>query len=167
MDGTPGGTGNHGSSFPKPMIQQATAEALWQFSLSHYSHHDVKHACLKLQDDYQGNVNLALLLVWLELSEFSLSDSDLYKLKSALSDSETLLRRYRQVRRDLKAELSHSGYQKLLNFELMLEKKQQQDLIAAVNHLPWLTGGHSAVKSYCLQLSASAVHLYPLLTRIS
>ncbi|ODA30176.1 TIGR02444 family protein [Veronia pacifica] len=152
---------------PKPLIQQATAEGLWQFSLAHYSHNDVKQACLKLQDDYQGNVNLALMLVWLEFSGFSFSDDSLNILRQAIADSEMLLRRYRYMRRELKSELSHANYQKLLNFELMLEKKQQQDLVSTVNQLPWLTDGPSTLRHYCLQLSASAVTLYPQLSRVS
>ncbi|WP_080263733.1 TIGR02444 family protein, partial [Vibrio parahaemolyticus] len=43
-----------------------TLEHLWQFSLQFYGVREVKEACLSLQNNYHGNVNLLLLLRWLD-----------------------------------------------------------------------------------------------------
>ena len=50
-----------------------TLERLWQFSLQYYSVREVKDACLSLQNNFHGNVNLLLLLKWLDEQQVSLS----------------------------------------------------------------------------------------------
>ncbi|WP_081796397.1 TIGR02444 family protein [Enterovibrio calviensis] len=165
MDGSSGTTGSDGNRVPKPLKNNATADGLWQFCLHHYSQQEVKHACLKLQDHYKGNVNLALLLAWLEDAGFSLTGTSLTALRQSLIPSETLLNRYRVMRRDLKPQLSRGAYQKMLNYELTLEKFQQQALLACINQQPWRDSGPSALQLYCTQLDASSRYLYPTLTK--
>ncbi len=165
MDGSSGTTGANGSGVPSPLKQHATADGLWQFCLHHYGNQEIKHACLKLQDAFKGNVNLALLLVWVESAGFTLSASSLATLRQALAPSETLLSRYRLMRRELKPQLSRGAYQKMLNYELTLEKFQQQALIACINHLPWEEDAPSALELYCAQLDPAARSLYPTLVK--
>ena len=138
----------------------------WQFSLSHYAQAGVPLACLSLQNSYQGNVNLALLLHWLDCQHQSLSDSAQQQLITCLAASENLLQHYRTMRDRLKPQLDEAGYKQLLTFELKLEKGQQQDLIAQLNFcLLQQTSHHGAtnnLKRYCEQLGASL--LIPQLT---
>lgn len=138
----------------------ANAADLWQFCLHHYAKQEVKQACLKLQDEHQGNVNLALLLAWIESHGYGLSPESLTQLKHALSRSEHLLIAYRHLRRDLKPRVGTGQYKKMLNFELSLEKFQQQDLIEVLNRQSWLTQAASPLAYYCRQLSPSARNLY-------
>lgn len=163
MDGLERTVGTNGDQLQQSVANRATAADLWQFCLKHYSIQEVKHACLKLQDQHQGNVNLALMLAWLESLGYSLLPDDLNTLKQALVRSEHLLVSYRQLRRDLKERVGSGQYKKLLNFELMLEKQQQQDLVAALNQLPWQPHPPSVLEYYCRQLKPSAQSLYPVL----
>lgn len=165
MDGSSGTTGANGGGVSKPLKQKATADGLWQFCLHHYGQQEVKHACLKLQDQCKGSVNLALLLVWLEDAGFTLSAPSLSALRHSLVQSETLISRYRLMRRELKPQLSRGAYQKMLNYELTLEKFQQQTLITCVNQLPWEEHTSSALAAYCSQLEGDGRHLYPTLMK--
>ncbi|MDD1795900.1 TIGR02444 family protein [Enterovibrio makurazakiensis] len=165
MDGSSRTTGSDGSGVPKPIKNNATANGLWQFCLHHYGKQEVKHASLKLQDTFKGNVNLVLLLAWLEDAGFMLSAHSLAALRQSLTHSETLLTRYRLMRRELKPQLSRGAYQKMLNYELTLEKFQQQELLTCINQQPWLDTGPSAVELYCEQLDIAARYLYPTLMK--
>ncbi|MDD1782148.1 TIGR02444 family protein [Enterovibrio sp. ZSDZ35] len=165
MDGSAGTTGSHGSRVPRPIKNNATADGLWQFCLQHYGQQEVKHACLKLQDQFKGNVNLALLFAWIEDAGFTLSLPSQSALRKAMSHSETLLSRYRLMRRELKPQLSRGAYQKMLNYELTLEKFQQQELLTCVNQLEWEEYGPSALENYCAHLDSGARYLYPTLMK--
>ncbi|PSW04841.1 TIGR02444 family protein [Photobacterium lipolyticum] len=138
----------------------------WQFSLSHYAQAGVQSACLCLQNSYQGNVNLALLLHWLDCQHQSLTDSSQHQLITCLGASDNLLQQYRTMRDQLKPLLDEAGYKQLLAFELKLEKGQQQALIAQLNLcLLQQTPHHGStdnLKRYCEQLGAS--QLLPQLT---
>ncbi|PSW19212.1 TIGR02444 family protein [Photobacterium sanctipauli] len=118
------------------MQQGFSADAFWQFSLEHYSKTGVQAACLSLQDNYLGNVNLALLLLWLDSQNMPLPPSRLNQLQTALTRSDKLLASYRHLRKQLKPSVSKPEYEQLLGFELLLERSQQQDLIAKLNQQP-------------------------------
>jgi len=105
----------------------------WQFSLSHYAQAGVQPASLRLQDTYQGNVNLALLLHWLDTQNIHLSDAELYTLKASAASSDIRLHQYRAMRKQLKSQLDIAGYKQLLEFELNLEQDQQLALITQFN----------------------------------
>ncbi|MBD8513190.1 TIGR02444 family protein [Photobacterium sp. WH77] len=109
-------------------------DQFWRFCLQHYSLGGVSQACLQLQDDFRGNVNLALLLLWLDSQQYSLSETEIRQLDKALAASDSQLKAYRQLRRALKPQLDQPGYQQMLDFELLLEQSQQQDLIRCLNH---------------------------------
>ncbi|MCF9378299.1 TIGR02444 family protein, partial [Vibrio parahaemolyticus] len=53
-----------------------TLERLWQFSLQYYSVREVKEACLRLQNSHHGNVNLLLLLKWLDEQQLTFAETD-------------------------------------------------------------------------------------------
>ncbi|GAA0343493.1 hypothetical protein GCM10009092_05120 [Bowmanella denitrificans] len=108
------------------------AEAFWQFSLAWYE--KVKPSCLLLQDKHGFNINLLLLCLYLQQQNAGLSDQQLESLLHSLSDTEIRLQPLRAVRRSVKA-LDMQAYRYLLDAELRLEKRQQQDLIACLNQL--------------------------------
>ncbi|OOE74115.1 TIGR02444 family protein [Salinivibrio sp. ML290] len=161
MDGATRRAGSPGGDIHSKLTPgMANPADLWQFCLHHYGKPEVKQACLKLQDEHQGNVNLALLLAWIEQHGYGLAPESLSQLKHALSRSEHLLIAYRHLRRDLKPRVGSGQYKKMLNFELSLEKFQQQDLVEALNRQTWLTDTASPLAYYCRQLSPSARNLY-------
>ncbi|MCG7585946.1 TIGR02444 family protein [Photobacterium sp. OFAV2-7] len=116
---------------PRPAV--FSAEDFWQFSLSHYARAGVEQACLTLQNTYQGNVNLALLLHWLDTLHIELADQQIHALTASLVASDKQLHQYRTMRQQLKPQLDQAGYQQLLTFELELEKSQQHALIEQLN----------------------------------
>ncbi len=158
MDGTSRRTRNNGGAITKPL---ASADDFWKFCLQHYNKPEVQKACMVLQENYKGNVNLALMLAWLEFGGFSLSNSSVSALKHCIKKTEPLLRRYRLLRREIKDQLSKGAYQKVLNFELGLEKAQQQDLIECLNAQTWHPQTNEALKHYFKNLHPDALSLYP------
>lgn len=138
-----------------------TFEQLWQFSLQYYAMPEIKEACLSLQNRYHGNVNLLLLLKWLDEQQYSLDQNDFAALKHALARTEQLLEPYRELRRQCKRHLPDTLYRQALQFELQLEQQQQIDLI---NTLPTLnlspSQAGSLTERYCIELDSA--HLIPL-----
>jgi uncharacterized protein (TIGR02444 family) len=143
------------SHSPSPRL---TLERLWQFSLQYYGDRRIKDACLKLQNLHRGNVNLLLLLKWLDEQQLALNEHDLVSLNRALQRSETLLLQYRELRRQFKKELPDSLYRETLQFELLLEKQQQSDLVDCINTLN-LSQTHkpNLTQIYCEQLGAESL----------
>lgn len=132
-----------------------TQEALWQFSLAYYAESGVKEACLSLQNNYNGNVNLLLLLKWLEANHLAFNLEQWPKVKASLETSEHLLTQYRQLRKQLKPQVPDTLYREALNFELSLEQLQQSHLIDTVNHLPLASSlSPHLVDMYCQELGA-------------
>jgi uncharacterized protein (TIGR02444 family) len=149
------------SHSPSPRL---TLERLWQFSLQYYGDRRIKDACLKLQNFHRGNVNLLLLLKWLDEQQLALNEQDLIALNHALQRSETLLLQYRELRRQFKKELPDSLYRETLQFELLLEKQQQSDLVDCINTLTLVgTETPKLTQIYCEQLGAES--LVPIFLR--
>ncbi|OLQ78799.1 TIGR02444 family protein [Photobacterium proteolyticum] len=146
---------------PHPAV--FSAEVFWQFSLNHYARAGVEHACLTLQNTYQGNVNLALLLHWLDTLHIELADQQIHALIASLVVSDKQLQQYRTMRQRLKPQLAPAGYQLLLDFELELEKSQQHELLEQLNLLlPLPAPAAGTVTSnnlarYCQQLGATSL----------
>ncbi|MCW8334379.1 TIGR02444 family protein [Vibrio sp. SCSIO 43135] len=136
-----------------------TLERLWQFSLQYYSVREVKEACLQLQNQFHGNVNLLLLLKWLDEQQVSFRDEDWHKVEECLGRSEALLHSFRELRRKAKVHLPDTLYRESLQFELQLEKQQQSDLVDCMNSLQ-LTNNQSEPLTlrYCRQLGGE--HLF-------
>lgn len=163
MDGTTATTRRHGKRFPSPILNEANTDDFWKFCLYHYNKPEVQQACVKLQEEFKGNVNLALLLAWLESEQYFLSLNTISALTQCIKESEPIVRRFRLLRREIKPQLTQGAYQKVLNYELQLEKFQQHDLIVCVNQHSWLTEGGSCLLRYCERLDPSGPELYPAL----
>lgn len=152
----------------KHVTSSLTLENLWQFSLQYYSVREIKEACLCLQNQFHGNVNLLLLLKWLDEQQLSFPESDWQTITDCLSRTETLVQHFRELRRKLKSHLPDTLYREALQFELQIEKQQQADLVTCINHLP-LTLNHAQplTSMYCQQLGAlylSELFLSPMAT---
>lgn len=116
------------------MAQSITAEQLWQFSLAFYP--KVKSVCLHWQDTLGANVNLLLLLCFLEQQQLCLSAQQIQQLSAALENfSAQFTRPLRQLRRSasqspLPPLQQQQLKQSLLSAELELERLEQQLLLA-------------------------------------
>lgn len=140
------------------------SQDFWQFSLSHYAQAGVQPACLTLQDTYQGNINLALLLHWLDTLTIQLSNAELHTLEASAALSDIRLQQYRAMRKQLKTQLDLLGYKQLLTFELELEQDQQHVLVTQFNQFnvsPSKTTSPSLptnnLECYCLQQKATVL----------
>jgi uncharacterized protein (TIGR02444 family) len=140
------------------------SQDFWQFSLSHYAQAGVQPACLTLQDTYQGNINLALLLHWLDTLTIQLSNAELHTLEANAALSDIRLQQYRAMRKQLKTQLDLLGYKQLLTFELELEQDQQHVLVTQFNQFnvsPPKTTSPSLptnnLERYCLQQKATVL----------
>ncbi|MBW3697372.1 TIGR02444 family protein [Vibrio sp. T187] len=136
-----------------------TLERLWQFSLQYYSVREVKDACLSLQNNHNGNVNLLLLLKWLDEQQVSFHEEDWHKVQECLGRSEALLHSYRELRKRLKHHVVDSLYREALQFELQLEKQQQSDLVDCINSLPLIINHHEPLTlRYCRLLGGEDLY---------
>ncbi len=97
-----------------PRSLSLSPQDFWPFSLSHYARAGVQTACLALQNVYQGNINLALLLHWLDTQRICLTNPEINALITVLTLSDTRLKQYRAMRQKLKPQLDQTGYQQLL-----------------------------------------------------
>lgn len=95
--------------------------------------------CLRWQDKLGANVNLLLLLCYLELRQLKLSQTELAELMAALAPfTEQFTKPLRSLRRNYQnapATLQTTLKQHLLSAELALEQLEQQLLLA---HCPLL-----------------------------
>ena len=137
-------------SNPEPKL---SAEQLWQFSLALYP--KVKNLCLQWQDELGANVNLLLLLCYLEQQQLSLKSTALPQLAATLNDFNTQftqpLRALRQnsATAPLSAAQQQTLKQTLLQAELELEKLEQQLLL---QHCPALHNARSSLLEQYLAL---------------
>ncbi|MGR5325560.1 TIGR02444 family protein [Vibrio sp. DNB22_17_1] len=130
-----------------------TLEHLWHFSLQFYGVREVKEACLSLQNNYHGNVNLLLLLRWLDEQQVIFLEQDWPQVQNCLGRSEAMLHSFRELRRHLKSQVNDALYREALQFELQLEKQQQSDLVDCINSLKLIKNdGELLTQRYCRQL---------------
>lgn len=139
-----------------------TEQQLWQFSLALYP--KVQPLCLQWQDNFGLNVNLLLLLCYLEQQQLSLTSQQLLQLAAELdSFSRQFTRPLRTLRRNssgasLAANQQQHLKQTLLQAELSLEQLEQQLLL---EYCPPLTAtAQPLIELYLAQLNAND----PLLT---
>ncbi|KLN65658.1 MULTISPECIES: TIGR02444 family protein [Vibrio] len=143
----------------KHVVISLTLERLWQFSLQYYSVREVKEACLHLQNHFKGNVNLLLLLKWLDEQQVCFQEQDWHKVEECLGRSEALLHSYRELRRKLKLHLPDTLYRESLQFELQLEKQQQSDLVDCINGIELeLNHAEPLTLRYCRQLGGEQLY---------
>ena len=116
----------------------------WQFACQLYSEDGMQARLLNYQTQQGKNVNLCLLLYYLDSLNLTISQTQLNKLEQSISEFDKLaLKPLRATRAYLKANQTEiADYavirKELLSAELKLEKQQQQMLINAVNRLELL-----------------------------
>lgn len=121
------------------MANTPAVEVLWQFSLTLYP--KMQSLFLQWQDELGANVNLLLLLCYLEQQQLSLTSTQLQQLAAALTHfSAQFTQPLRQLRKNatgsgLSTALQQQLKQSLLQAELELERLEQQLLLA---HCPQL-----------------------------
>lgn len=138
-----------------------TGEVFWSFSLHHYKKQGVQSSALSLQDQYQGNVNLALLLLWLDSLQIQCPSLHIAHLEDSLITTDGLLASYRPLRKQIKQTANLALYQQALQFELQLEKQQQVDLLDALLRIELVQANQhgSLLQTYCYSLNAESLYL--------
>ena len=115
------------------------SDHFWQFACTLYAKPEQQTTLLALQNQQGKNVNLCLLLLYLDSLNLSINTQQLNELTQVVSDFDTrALQPLRAARSYLKANQNAiSDYAtiraELLSAELKLEKQQQHMLIEAVN----------------------------------
>ena len=111
----------------------------WQFACQLYSKDGMQARLLDYQNQQGKNVNLCLLLYYLDSLNLAISQDQLNKLEESISEFEQqVLTPLRAARGYLKANQTEiADYaairKELLSAELKLEKQQQQMLITTIN----------------------------------
>jgi len=127
-------------------FQQQLAQQLWQDCDEIYLKH--QHLCIQLQDKYLLDVNLLLLAIWLDKQRHSLTKQQWQTLQSStLKWNQQRLLPHRNLRRASKANLTADEYQRMLDLELMLERKSQHVILRSITPLTWQHGA-SNLKHY-------------------
>ncbi|MBH0068704.1 TIGR02444 family protein [Pseudoalteromonas sp. NZS100] len=117
------------------------SDHFWQFACTLYAKPEQQTTLLALQNQQGKNVNLCLLLLYLDSLNLSINTQQLNELTQVVSDFDThALQPLRAARSYLKANQNAiSDYAtiraELLSAELKLEKQQQHMLIETVNEL--------------------------------
>jgi len=117
----------------------------WQFACNLYSKGDMQTRLLDYQNQLGKNVNLCLLLYYLDSLNLAINQTQLNKLEQSISEFDKLaLKPLRATRAYLKANQAeitdYAAIRKaLLGAELKLEKQQQIILIDEVNRLELVT----------------------------
>lgn len=113
----------------------------WQFACNLYSKGDMQTRLLDYQNQLGKNVNLCLLLYYLDSLKLAVSQTQLNKLEQSICEfDQQVLKPLRATRAYLKANQTEiADYavirKELLSTELKLEKQQQQMLVEKVNTL--------------------------------
>ncbi|KKO44622.1 hypothetical protein WG68_15120 [Arsukibacterium ikkense] len=164
-------TDSSNNKMPVPTEQQ-----LWQFSLALYP--KVQQLCLDWQDSFGLNVNLLLLLCYLEQQQCSLNGQQLEQLAAKLvSFSRQFTQPLRQLRRhssnaSLPAAQQQQLMQTLLQAELSLEQLEQQLLLESCPPLtasrqPLIERYLSALNAQSQALTAQIIDLRQAIKRLS
>lgn len=128
---------------------------LWRWSLLLYP--EVKNTCLAWQDQYGLNVNLLLLLWYLQRQQLLCSSEQIQLLHQSLTAQQQFTLPLRQLRRSLPAGLDDQAAQQmkqaLLQAELRSEQLEQQQLLAT---LALCTPEHAAPAAPADPAAASA-----------
>ncbi|MDX3775358.1 TIGR02444 family protein [Chromatiaceae bacterium AAb-1] len=115
------------------MPAEFSEQAFWQFSLKVYA--DTKATCLQWQNHYDANVNLLLLLCYVEATGYTLAAHQISRLHAAITKFSNLYTKpLRAIRQQLPGSNLTSAQQQqlkqsLLSTELTAEKTEQQLLL--------------------------------------
>jgi len=114
--------------------RQTFSHTIWRDCEQAYSLN--AKAYIGLQDDYQININLLLLAQYLDQQHYVLTQEQWEILSGVVEQWETqVLQPYRRLRRIAKAYLVTDEYQKMLDVELIMERKSQHMLLQKLNLL--------------------------------
>ncbi len=122
-------------------MKPLNSEAFWQFACRLYDEEGMQTRLLGYQNQQGKNVNVCLLLYYLDSLELALNESQLNQLELCIGEfDQQVLKPLRTARAYLKANQSEiADYttirKELLSAELKLEKQQQQMLIDRVNRM--------------------------------
>ena len=131
-------SGDHGMFDQKPAGVSARPD-LWSFSLSIYQSEGVPEACLYLQDELGGDVNILLFCLWVSAQGDVPVDTELLALAHDRVHAwrNRVVETLRQLRRDLKGGVSPLEQERVEAFrdrvkilELAAEREQQVALAA-------------------------------------
>ncbi|GAB0111143.1 TIGR02444 family protein [Pseudoalteromonas distincta] len=117
------------------------SDHFWQFACALYAKPEQQTTLLALQNQQGKNVNLCLLLLYLDSLNLSINAQQLNELINVISELDThVLQPLRAARSYLKANQNAiSDYatirEELLSAELKLERQQQHILISTANSL--------------------------------
>ncbi|WP_024606944.1 TIGR02444 family protein [Pseudoalteromonas sp. TAB23] len=135
------------------------SDHFWQFACTLYAKPEQQTTLLALQNQQGKNVNLCLLLLYLDSLNLSINAQQLNTLINVISEFDThALQPLRAARSYLKANQNTiSDYAtiraELLSTELKLEKQQQHMLIEAVNEFELIE--HAAPNNIELYMKAT------------
>ena len=111
-------------------LDSVSTEDFWRYSLKRYQAKNLQDQLLILQNKFNGEVNLALFCLWLDSKNLMIDRYYFVFLEAVIFDRAEKIKSLRNTRSILKSEIFSEQYQQLLNIELNLEKKQQEDLVA-------------------------------------
>lgn len=115
--------------------QAQLADALWQFSVAFYP--SQQPLLLRLQDEYQANINICLCICWLSLQQRQLTQTQLNQIITAIAPvNQHVTQPLRQIRRQLTAETLPLK-PALLAAELQAEQQEQLRIAEVLAHC-WL-----------------------------
>lgn len=138
-------------------IDAPSSEEFWRWSCQIYSSSSLRNCLLAAQDDAKADINLILLLLWMEQHSIKCDSVLLTGLVQASNMLSTELVALRQQRRALKGQ---PGYEALKTRELDMEKKAQTKLLACLpKTLPTPSGPCLNLEDYArmLDLAQSAL----------
>ncbi|WP_300544330.1 TIGR02444 family protein [uncultured Pseudoalteromonas sp.] len=121
-------------------MKPLNSEQFWQFACKLYSKDGMQTKLLGYQDQQGKNVNLCLLLYYLDSLELAVTPSQLSELESCIAefDQQALqpLRATRAYLKTIQNEVSDYPIirKELLSAELKLEKQQQAILVNRINN---------------------------------
>ncbi|MCT8987696.1 TIGR02444 family protein [Shewanella phaeophyticola] len=119
---------------PTPISRPTFTPNLWRECEQVYA--QKPRAYIQLQDNHQINVNLLLLAQYLDEKAYLLTESQWEIMLSTTAQwEESVLQPYRKLRRIAKQHLANDEYQKMLDVELIMERKSQHLLLQRLNSL--------------------------------
>ncbi len=118
------------------MDQDFHPSQLWTFSLEHYAKPGVKQACLRLQDEHDLDVNVALACLWHERrGAVPLSSEDITALLATVAEQRARVVKIRPLRREARS-VDDGLYRALKRSELLAENLLQRALSEALTEHP-------------------------------
>lgn len=132
----------------------------WDFSCGYYAQQSVKQACLKLQDQYQANINILLLCLWHAKSGHGiLTDDKLSLAIAAISKWHSkIVLSLRKLRQNVTKHPDFPSlkviYKEVLEQEIYAEHVEQLLLAKTIKYTPdaieVIVDGHREAAEYSL-----------------